>query len=104
MQPLPDLDDEPVVALEMFVDERGEEVGCVEGRVVFVVQVEEVVTLSCLDNLFKILFVTNLISEKKCFWISFKLAYMRIAYHIEIKNLVECLRILVLLLRYKVTK
>ncbi len=37
MQLLPDLDDEPVVALEVFVDERGEEVGGVEGRVVFVV-------------------------------------------------------------------
>ena len=67
MQPLPDLDDEPVVALEVFVDERGEEFGCVEGRVVFVVQVEEVVTLRRLHNLFKILLIANLISEKKCF-------------------------------------
>ncbi len=67
MQLLPDLDDEPVVALEVFVDERGEEVGCVEGRVIFVVQVEEVVTLSRLHNFFKILFVTNLNLEKKCF-------------------------------------
>ena len=41
MQLLPDLDDESVVASEVLVDKRDEEVGGVELRVVVDVQVEE---------------------------------------------------------------
>ena len=60
MQLLPDLDDEPVVALEVLVDERREEVGGVEGRIVFVVQVQKASALGGLYDVVKILLVANL--------------------------------------------